>query len=411
MSGRASNEFATSALRSRRVVLRLSAGAVATILPGCALPDRGPPVPTGRADQATVLGIPNERFFPFKGIEPMEAEFVAAMDRRVQARGVASLADLPQLQLLAISGGGENGAFGAGLLCGWSAQGTRPTFDLVTGISTGALTAPFAFLGSAYDPQLRAVYTETPPSQILARRPLTAALFDDAMADNEPLFKTISQYIDDRMLAAIAAAYDSGRLLLIGTTDLDAQLPVIWNIGAIAKSGHPRATYLIRRILLASAAIPGAFPPSMIEVTLDGKPYQEMHVDGGAFAQTFLYPSQLTRNRPERRRTGQPVVEARAFIIRNGRLDPEWATVERRTLGIAGRAIATMIAMSGYNDVIRIYGITQRDGIDYNLAFIGADFNEVLPSAFDNHYMRALFDYGYQAARRGYPWAKRPPIL
>jgi predicted acylesterase/phospholipase RssA len=358
-----------------------------------------------------VLGIPNERFFPFKGIGPMEAEFVAAMDRQLRARGLRTLGELPQLQLLAVSGGGENGAFGAGLLCGWSVEGTRPTFDLVTGISTGALTAPFAFLGSGYDPQLRAVYTETPPEQILVKRALTAALFDDALADNTPLFKTISHYVDDRMLAGIAQAYDAGRLLLIGSTDLDAQVPVIWNIGAIAKSGHPKAPDTIRRVLLASAAIPGAFPPSMIEVTLDGKTYQEMHVDGGAFAQTFLYPSALTRNRDARRRAGQPVVEARAFVIRNGRLDPEWATVERRTLGIAGRAIDTMIASAGYNDVIRIYAITQRDGIDYNLAFIGSDFNEILPSPFDSAYMRALYDYAFQRARRGYDWAKKPPII
>jgi predicted acylesterase/phospholipase RssA len=412
MVERVLNHLTENRARSRRDIFRLAAGgALAASLPGCGFPERGPPVPLGRTGEATVLGIPNERFFPFQGIGPMEAEFVAAMDRQVSARGLRSLADLPQLQLLAVSGGGENGAFGAGLLCGWSDQGTRPTFDLVTGISTGALTAPFAFLGSDYDPQLRAVYTETPPGQILTKRGLTAALFDDALADNAPLFKTISHYVDDRMLVGITQAYDAGRLLLIGSTDLDAQVPVIWNIGAIAKSGHPKALDTIRRILLASAAIPGAFPPSMIEVTLGGKTYQEMHVDGGAFAQTFLYPSALTRNRAERRRTGQPIIEARAFVIRNGRLDPEWATVERRTLGIAGRAIDTMIASAGYNDVIRIYAITQRDGIDYNLAFIGSDFNQVLPSAFDSAYMRALYDYAYQRARRGYDWAKKPPII
>ena len=99
-----------------------------------------------------------------------------------------------------------------------------------------------------------------------------------------------------------------------------------------------------------------------------------MHVDGGAFAQTFLYPLSAHRYRAQRRRAGQPVVDARAYVIRNGRLDPEWAAVERRTLGIAGRAIATMIAAAGFNDVVRIYDITQRDGIDYNLAFIGPDF-------------------------------------
>jgi hypothetical protein len=380
-------------------------------LAGCDLPQRGPPVPHSRAAQASVLGIANERFFFTNGIEPLEAEFVAALDRRVRLRGVSHVGDLPEAQLLAISGGGENGAFGAGLLCGWTAEGNRPTFDLVTGVSTGALTAPFAYLGSAYDPQLRAVYTETPADQILTQRFFTAALFNDAMADNEPLYRTISRFVDDRMLAAIAAAYDQGRLLLIGTTDLDAQVPVIWNIGAIAKSGHPKAATTIRKILLASAAIPGAFPPSMIDVTLDGVAYQEMHVDGGAFVQTFLYPSQLTHNRAERRRKGEPIVDARAFIIRNGRLDPDWATVERRTLGIAGRAISTMIAVSGVNDVIRIYNVTQRDGIDYNLAYIGRDFNEPLNAPFDNHYMRALFDFAYRQARVGYPWAKKPPLV
>ncbi|HZX88220.1 MAG TPA: patatin-like phospholipase family protein [Reyranella sp.] len=358
-----------------------------------------------------MLGIPNERFFPALGVDPLEAEFIAALERQRLARGLKTLADMPQLQLLAISGGGENGAFGAGLLSGWSTHGTRPAFDLVTGISTGALTAPFAFLGPDYDPQLRAVYTETAPHEILLRRSITAALFNDALADNEPLFRTISRFVDDRMLAGIAAAYDSGRLLLIASTNIDAQVPVIWNIGAIAKSGHPKAADTIRRVLLASAAIPGAFPPSMIDVTMDGKTYQEMHVDGGAIAQTFLYPSALTRNRAQRRQAGQPVVDARAFIIRNGRLDPEWAAVERRTLGIAGRAIATMIAIAGYNDVIRIYGITQRDGIDYNLAFIGSDFRQVLASPFEPGYMRALYDYGYQRALHGYDWAKRPPIF
>lgn len=396
---------------SRRQLLRVGAGAMlAAGLPGCAIPERGPPVPSKRATQATVLGIPNERFFPLAGIDPLEAEFMAAVQRQMAFRGARSVADMPELQFLAVSGGGENGAFGAGLLCGWSVQGSRPSFDLVTGISTGALTAPFAFLGPAYDPQLRAVYTETSPDRILRTRGITAAVFNDAMADNEPLYRTITHYLDDSMMAAIAAAYDQGRLLLIASTDLDAQQPVIWNVGAIAKSGHPRAGTTIRRILLASAAIPGAFPPSMIDVTLDGKAYQEMHVDGGAFAQTFLYPSALTRNRVQRRKAGLPVVEARAFILRNGRLDPEWATVERRTLGIAGRAISTMIAISGLNDVVRIYNITQRDGVDYNLAYIGSDFNETLPAPFDNHYMRTLFDYAYQRAVNGYPWAKAPPL-
>jgi predicted acylesterase/phospholipase RssA len=398
-------------LQRRRGLFGIAAsGAVTALLAGCSPPVRGTAVPIGRTAQASVLGVPNERFFPLYGTEPLEIEFAAAADRLRRAEGLAPNAPLPEIQLLAVSGGGENGAFGAGLLCGWSEHGTRPVFELVTGVSTGALIAPFAYLGSSYDPQLRAVYIDLSPDRVLLERGFTAALFDDAMTDNSPLFKTISGYLNEGMLAALAKSYDDGRLLLIGTSDLDAQQPVMWNIGAIAKSGHPRALDTIRRILLASAAIPGAFPPTMFDVTLDGVAYQEMHVDGGAFAQAFLYPAGVTRQRRARMAGGQLVVPATAYVIRNGRLDAEWATTERRTLGIAARAIATMITASGINDVIRIYNRTQRDGIAFNLAYIGSDFSQKLPKPFDPGYMRALFDYGYQRARSGYDWAGAPPF-
>lgn len=400
-----------AALLRRRAVLQFAtAGAFVGAMPGCSLPVRGTAVPLGRTTQASVLGIPNERFFPFYGTAPLEAEFAAAADRLRRTQGLPANAILPEVQFLAVSGGGENGAFGAGVLCGWSDYGGRPVFELVTGVSTGALTAPFAYLGSSYDPQLRTVYTELKASSVLEKRALTAALFDDAMADNSPLFKTISIYLNDAMLAALAKSYQEGRLLLIGTSDLDAQQPVIWNIGAIAASGHPRALDTIRRILLASAAIPGAFPPTLFDVSLDGVAYQELHVDGGAFAQAFLYPAGVTRQRRAFIAGGKRVIPAKAFVIRNGRLDPEWASTERSTMGIASRAISTMIAASGINDVIRMYNATQRDGIDFNLAYIGSDFTEKLPAPFDQGYMRALFDYGYQRARRGYEWAKQPPV-
>jgi predicted acylesterase/phospholipase RssA len=397
---------------TRRAALHIvAAGGLAAVLPGCSTPGRGPAVPLGSTTRATVLGIPNERFFPFYGTEPIEAEFSAAADRLRRGQGLAPNAILPEVQLLAVSGGGENGAFGAGVLCGWSDYGNRPVFELVTGVSTGALTAPFAYLGSGYDPQVRAVYTQLTASHVLEKRGLTAAIFNDAMADNAPLFKTISVYLNDSMLAALGKAYEEGRLLLIGTSDLDAQTPVIWNIGAIARSGHPRALETIRRVLLASAAIPGAFPPTLFDVTVNGVAYQELHVDGGAFAQAFLYPAGVTKQRRARLAGGQRATPARAFVIRNGRLDAEWADTERSTMGIASRAISTMIAASGINDVIRMYNATQRDGIDFNLAYIGPDFTQKLPAPFDQTYMRALFDYGYQRARRGYEWVKQPPMI
>ena len=397
-------------LYARRRLFGMAAGAgAAVLLEGCATPERGQAVPLGQTVQASVLGQANERFYPFNGTGALEHDLVAAKLRQRQARGLSADAPLPEMQLLAVSGGGENGAFGAGLLCGWTEQGSRPVFELVTGVSTGALTAPFAFIGSSADAQLRSVYTELKPSDVLLKRFITAALFDDALSDNSPLFRTISRYLDQDMLAALAKGYGEGRLLFVGTTDLDAQQPVVWNLGAIAASGHPRALETIRRVLLASAAIPGAFPPTMVDVTLEGRTYQEMHVDGGAFAQAFLYPPALTAQRRARLRRGESVVPATAYVIRNARLDPEWAAVERSTLSIAGRAISTMIAASGYNDVLRMYFTTRQDGIAFKLACIGADFTRELPEPFDQDYMRALFDYAYQRARRGYDWASKPP--
>ena len=244
------------------------------------------------------------------------------------------------------------------------------------------------------------------PDKVFRARGLPAALFNDAMADTGPLAEIIAQYADQKMLDAIAAEYRKGRLLMIGTTDLDAQRPVIWNIGAIAASGHPEALKLYRQILRASAAIPGAFQPVFIDVEIDGKKYQEMHVDGGAIAQLFLYPPSINLAASGIRR------ERHAYVIRNARLDPDYAESERRTISIAGRAIATMLASSGVNDVLRVYFVTQRDGVDYNLAYIGTDFVTAPKTGeFDQSYMRALYAYGFQQAKEGRSWHKTPPGL
>jgi len=225
------------------------------------------------------------------------------------------------------------------------------------------------------------------------------------MADTTPLSLVIAKYADQPLLDAIAAEYRKGRLLLIGTVNIDAQRPVIWNIGAIAASGKPGALELVRKILRASAAIPGLFQPVLIDVELDGRQYQELHVDGGAIAQLFLYPPSVDLSR-------QGVSRARrAYIIRNARLDPDYTVTERRTISLAGRAINTMLAASGYNDVLRVYFISQRDHVDYNLAYIGSDFNVTKEGEFEQAYMRALYDYGYQQARTGHPWHKFPPGL
>ncbi|TAK63913.1 MAG: patatin family protein [Methylobacter sp.] len=316
---------------------------------------------------------------------------------------------LPPANFLALSGGGDNGAFGSGLLSGWTATGNRPEFKGVTGISTGALIAPFAFLGPKYDIPLKELFTHSKPKDILKARYFVAALFNDAMADDAPLARLLKKHVTEDMLKEIAREDAKGRLLMIATTNLDANQAVIWNMGKIAASGHPRALELFHKIMLASAAIPGTFPPVMIDVEANGQRYQEMHVDGGARAQVFLYPPAIKV--AELSKQHGIVRERRLYLIRNARLDPDWAEVERRTLSIASRAVHSLIQTQGVGDLYKIYAQTQRDGIDFNLAFIPRSFNAPHKEEFDTEYMRQLFQTGYDLAVKGYLWEKTPPGL
>ncbi len=372
---------------------------------------REAPVPAALADQITVLGLPNARFWADTQGEALALEAEQALAREKAAAGKTEnpAGDLPPANFLAISGGSDDGAFGAGLICGWSDASTMPAFKLVTGISTGAMIAPFAFLGRSYMDGLRAVFTEIGPDNVLKRLAVYHAVFGEALADTSPLYGLITHYINELAMADIAAEHNKGRLLLIGTSSLDAQRPVIWNIGAIAASGRPGALELIRKVILGSASIPGAFPPVMINVEAGGGRYQEMNVDGGVVVQTFLYPADLgMRVDP---RSAELARERHAYIIRNSRLDPDWASVNRRFLTISGRALATMIHYIGYNDLLRIYATAKRDDVDYNLAYIETDFPNVKHQKFDPAYMKALFDHGYAKGRYGFSWHKAPPIL
>jgi predicted acylesterase/phospholipase RssA len=394
--------------RFRPWVRVLAFAAVLGVLQGCSTPVRVAAVPQDQEAAATLGDMSGIRYWQGGDLALMQQDGADAYKREAELFAAAgNKGPLPPANYLAISGGGENGAYGAGLLIGWTEAGTRPEFKLVTGISTGALTAPFAFLGPAYDQQLKEVYTTISAKDVLEQRGMLAALFDDAMADNAPLKKLVAKYVTADMLKAIAAEHAKGRLLLIGTTNLDARRGVIWNIGKIAASGSPKALDLVRDILVASAAIPGAFPPTMIDVEVNGTPHQEMHVDGGASAQVFIYPPSL--------HVGQISSQAgitrerRAFIIRNARLDPDWADTERKTLSIAGRAVSSLIQTQGVGDLYRIYATTQRDGVDFNLAYIPASFDVPLNEPFEQHYMAELFKLGYELGRAGYPWEKMPP--
>lgn len=377
---------------------------VSLALLGCSSLERKSAVPAQSLSKAQIAGLPSVRYLisTQAGVDALVTDAV----QLEAARGSKRFSG--QANYLALSGGGDDGAFGAGLLVGWSQQGSRPSFNLVTGISTGALIAPFAFLGKEYDPVLKQVYTNINPKDIYIERGILSGIFSDGLADSTPLYQLISKHVDANFLKKVAYEYNAnGRWLLIGTTNIDAGIPVAWNMGRIASVGTPEALELFRRILLASASIPGAFSPVMFDFLVDENAFQEMHVDGGASTQVFLYPSSAAQKANElgiKRRFNR-----QAYIIRNARLDPRWSETERRTLSVAGRAISQLIQTQGIGDLYRIYAMTKMDQVGFNLAYIGSDFNEPHKEEFDSQYMNALFQYGYQHAIQGYAWSKYPP--
>jgi predicted acylesterase/phospholipase RssA len=369
------------------------------------VPERSP-LPEGSVEEASVLGIPRARMWG-DALPSWSHEWLDRTDQELKDR-YSGVYGKPQTYL-AISGGGENGAFAAGLLLGWTAAGDRPEFSVVTGVSAGALVAPFAFLGPEYDDVLRLVAADLEAKDVYKERRLLKAIRTDAMATTEPLQSLITKYVDEEVMEKIAAEYREGRGLNIGTANLDSMRPVIWRIGAIANSGHPDALAVIHKILLASASIPGAFPPVLIEVEVDGVEYDELHVDGGAASQVFLYPIGIDLEAVHERLAVQG--RSKVYVIRNSRLNPMYEQVDNRLFPIAGRSIESLVRTQGIGDLYRIYLETCRDGLDFNLAYIPSDFTEKPSVEFDTQYMRKLFQMAYDRASDGYAWEKMPPEL
>ncbi len=369
------------------------------------------PVPIEQIELAELVGMPGVRgFWDRQGVNQLFQRDIINSIRdephdlfRYDADG------LPSYSGLAISGGGSSGAFGAGILCVWSSTDTRPQFKLVTGISTGALIAPYAFLGQAYDAKLKAVFTTISTKNIvrLSRR---IPFRIDSLTDTSPLAKLIAKDVNEAMIVDIAAAHAQGQRLYIGTTNLDAQRFVVWNMGAIAASNDPAALDLFRNVMLASASIPGAFSPVYIDVVAGGQIYDEMHVDGGVFTQVFFYEFMLDI-RAAVEATGANEGERSSgavYVIRNGKAGPEPEQTPREILAIAQRAISTMIKSASLNDLLRIYQLTRRDQIDFNYADIPEDFQFKSQEVFDREEMIALFDLGYQMVSEGRAWQKAP---
>lgn len=322
----------------------------------------------------------------------------AGLAARARAGGIA---DVPR-NVLCLSGGGSYGAYSAGVLCGWTRANCRPNFDVVTGISTGALIAPLAFLGPKYDDDVRKFYTETRSKDVYITRPVRG-LFRESFADNSPLRGKVEGMVTQELVNEIAAAHASGRRLYIGTTELEARRFIVWDLGGIASRGLECDRALICDILVASAAIPGFFPPVRIPVNVNGRTLIEKHGDGGASQAIFFrppWPPDL------------PVAGTRIWCIIAGKLYADAAAIKPRAISLATSSVTDIIYAQTRGDLQRIYTLAKLNGMEYRTSAIPENFPAPAESTeFEPTALRAMFDEGYRRSATGRAWRDTPPGL
>ena len=306
---------------------------------------------------------------------------------------------------LALSGGGADGAYGAGVLNGWTTTGTRPVFSTVSGVSTGALIAPFAFLGSAYDPVLQEIYTSGIAASLVEAPNVLNALLGSGLFGNSKLRDLVARYIDRDALAAIAAQHARGRVLVVVTTNLDTQRTVIWDMGRIASIGTPEALNLFIDVMTASASIPMVFSPTLIGVEGNGNSFQEMHVDGSVTAPVLTLPEAFLLHNA----TLSHGSHTDLYILMNSKLERDFQLIPNSTVRIAERASASATMTQTRSVLMQTYDFARRNNLGFNLTFVGKEAPASTSIGFDTDYMRALYQYGYDKARSRVFWAKQPP--
>jgi Patatin-like phospholipase len=376
----------------RLLVLPLCAMGVILILAGCSSLPRTP---------YTAADAASSRMLDLKDLRSYTDEPAAKFDkkRRLNIRTAP-------LSYLALSGGGADGAYGAGVLNGWTEAGTRPQFSTVSGVSTGALIAPFAFLGSPYDATLRQIYTDGIAGSLLDSPNILNALFGSGLFGNTRLRELVARYVDRNVLASIAVEHGRGRGLFIVTTNLDTQRTVIWDMGRIASIGSSEALSLFRDVMAASASVPVIFPPMLIDAEANGIRFQEMHVDGSVTAPILTLPeAYLLRNATLTRGPRTNI-----YILINNKLERDFRLIPSSTVDIAERASASATKTLTRSVIYETYDFTRRNNFGFNLTYVGKDMPSSNSPGFETRYMRALYQYGYDKARAGDFWMKKPPI-
>ncbi|MDR6820780.1 putative acylesterase/phospholipase RssA [Neorhizobium sp. 2083] len=364
---------------------------VTLVVSGCAAANR-PHYTVAEAGRAQILGFENIRAH---ADDPRPVKSVHDPWRPVIGMNKPTM--------LAISGGGAGGAFSVGVLSAWSERADRPTFDVVTGVSTGALIAPFAFLGPGYDQQLRSLYLSDQASSLVDIDWRGLGVFSPSLLRGDALSHMVEENITGAVLSRIAHEHQAGRRLLVMTTNLDTQRAVVWNVGAIASSGRADALPLVHQILTASASVPGILPPVSIKTVVDGKLIEELHSDGGSSAQFFTLPEQLIvapgRSRNE---------DLHIYVIINNALIPEFSMSPRKALPIMARAYATLLKSQTKLGLIAIFNFAQRSDIDLDIASIEEQVPYSMTDPLNETYMRRVYGIGYQKARDGRLWVKYP---
>jgi predicted patatin/cPLA2 family phospholipase len=381
---------------------------ITLLISGCATARHA--VPVDLLNKVTISGMEDIRTFGGSPSDSFKKDFVNLLEQE-EKRGYTFFDFRTPLTyyMLAISGGGANGAYGAGLLNGWSQAGTRPEFRVVTGISTGAIIAPLAFLGSSHDATLREFYSKYSTKDLMRLR----IPFSNSFASARPLERLIERYFNAALLKEIAVEYNKGRRLYVGTTNMDAQRLAIWDMGKIASIGDEKALQLFRKIILASASMPVAFPPVYLHAQSGDKSYDEMHVDGGISKQVFFLYDVLqgVDKALKEKRIDVSRNKYEIYIIRNGYVDSLYKQVPDKIAAIAERTVETLTNAQSIGDLYQLYLFAREGHGDFNLAYIPATHVSKAKEPFDPVEMKALFDLGFEGASKGYEWKKCPPGL
>ena len=311
-----------------------------------------------------------------------------------------------EINYLVLSGGGAGGAFSVGVLTAWTDKGQRPKFDMVSGVSTGALIAPYAFLGPAYDEALVELYTSGIAQELVDMKFLPKGLLGPSLLKQEPLRKMVEQYLTQDILAEIAAEHRKGRRLLVLTSNLDSQRAVIWNMGAIADSKRPDALKLFQDIIIASASIPGLYPAVLIQAKSGGRSFEEMHSDGGSASQILTIPEGWMASSDKVK--WPEGASLNLYIIVNNALMPEFSTTRNNTFTVMARANSTLIKSQTRSALVATYVYAQKNGIRFRVASIDKQVPYTMIDPFNTGYMRAVYNLGYTEMSNGTLWKDRP---